>query len=41
MSDTQEIIDEALGCGFILEGKIDLLQCQYEYQYLYIFIKPN
>jgi len=41
MSDTQEIIDEAQGCGFILEGKVDLLQCQYEYQYLYIFIKPN
>jgi SAM-dependent methyltransferase len=41
MSDSQEIIDEAQGCGFILEGKIDLLQCQYEYQYLYIFVKPN
>uniref|UniRef100_A0A6C0IS48 Methyltransferase type 11 domain-containing protein n=1 Tax=viral metagenome TaxID=1070528 RepID=A0A6C0IS48_9ZZZZ len=41
MPDTQQIIDEAQGCGFILEGKIDLLQCQYEYQYLYIFVKPN
>jgi SAM-dependent methyltransferase len=41
MPDSQEIIDEAQGCGFILEGKIDLLQCQYEYQYLYIFVKPN
>jgi SAM-dependent methyltransferase len=41
MSDIQEIVDEAQGCGFILDSKIDLLQCQYEYQYLYIFIKPT
>lgn len=37
----QEIIDEAQGCGFIVEGKIDLLHCQYEYQYLYVLVKPN
>lgn len=41
MPDDQQIIDEAQGCGFILHGKIDLLQCQYEYQYLYILVKPN
>jgi SAM-dependent methyltransferase len=41
MPDIQEIIDEAQGCGFIIEAKADLLQCQYEYQYLYIFVKPN
>jgi hypothetical protein len=41
MSDLEEIVDEAQACGFIVEGKIDLLQCQYEYQYLYIFVKPN
>jgi ubiquinone/menaquinone biosynthesis C-methylase UbiE len=41
MPDAQEIIDEAQGCGFILDSKIDLLKCQYEYQYLYIFVKPN
>jgi SAM-dependent methyltransferase len=41
MQDIQEIVDEAQGCGFIVEAKIDLLQCQYEYQYLYIFVKPN
>ena len=40
MSDFQEIVDEAQSCGFIVEGKADLLQCQYEYQYLYIFVKP-
>jgi SAM-dependent methyltransferase len=41
MPDSQEILDEAQSSGFILEGKIDLLQCQYEYQYLYILVKPN
>lgn len=41
MPDTQEIIDEALSCGFIVESQIDLLQCQYEYQYVYMLIKPN
>ena len=41
MPDVQEIVDGAQASGFIVEGKIDLLQCQYEYQYLYIFIKPN
>ena len=41
MPDIQQIVDEAQGCGFILESKADLLQCQYEYQYLYVFVKPN
>lgn len=41
MPEIQEIVDEAQSCGFILESKIDLLQCQYEYQYLYMFVKPN
>jgi hypothetical protein len=41
MPDAQEIVDLAQGCGFIVESKADLLQCQYEYQYLYVFIKPN
>jgi SAM-dependent methyltransferase len=41
MPDAQEIVDEAQSCGFIVEAKADLLQCQYEYQYLYVFIKPN
>jgi len=40
MPDVQQIVDEALACGFILESKADLLQCQYEYQYLYVFVKP-
>jgi SAM-dependent methyltransferase len=41
MPDATQIVDEAQSCGFIVEGKADLLQCQYEYQYLYVFIKPN
>ena len=40
MPDIQQIVDEAQACGFIVEGKADLLQCQYEYQYLYMFVKP-
>jgi len=41
MNDIQEIVDEAQSCGFIVEAKEDLLKCQYEYQYLYVFVKPN
>ena len=40
MPDVQQIVDEAQACGFIVEAKADLLQCQYEYQYLYVFVKP-
>lgn len=40
MPDVQQIVDEAQSCGFIVEGQADLLQCQYEYQYLYLFVKP-
>jgi SAM-dependent methyltransferase len=40
MPDVQQIVDEAQSCGFIVESKADLLQCQYEYQYLYVFVKP-
>lgn len=41
MPDIDVITDEAQAAGFLVEGKIDLLQCQYEYQYLYIFMKPT
>jgi SAM-dependent methyltransferase len=41
MPDIQQIVDDAQSCGFIVESKADLLQCQYEYQYLYVFVKPN
>lgn len=41
MDDLETIVQEIQSTGFFLEQKIDLLQCQYEYQYLYIFVKPN
>jgi SAM-dependent methyltransferase len=41
MPDIQQITDTAQASGFTIEAKIDLLQCQYEYQYLYVFVKPN
>jgi SAM-dependent methyltransferase len=35
------IVDIAQNSGFIVHGKIDLLKCAYEHQYLYIFMKPG
>jgi DNA gyrase/topoisomerase IV subunit A len=35
------IVNMAQDCGFILHGKIDMVKCAYENQYLYIFIKPS
>ena len=41
MEDTEEILTIAQQCGFILQGKIDMVKCAYEHQYLYIFTKPS
>jgi hypothetical protein len=41
MEDTQDILTIAQQCGFILQGKIDLVNCAYENQYLYILVKPS
>jgi SAM-dependent methyltransferase len=41
MEDSETILTIAQQCGFILQSKIDLLKCAYEYQYLYVFIKPG
>jgi SAM-dependent methyltransferase len=41
MEDTETILTIAQECGFILQSKIDLLKCAYEYQYLYVFVKPG
>lgn len=41
MEPHEDIVKKAQNVGFILEGKVDLLKCAYEYQYLYIFVKPN
>lgn len=40
--DTQKnILSIAKSVGFILEGKFDMIKCQYDYQYLYILKKPE
>ena len=41
MPTQQQIIQLAQDVGFILEGKIDLVPVQYEYQNLYVLYKPN
>ena len=41
METQEEILRQAQDAGFILQGKIDLLQCSYENQYLYILSKPQ
>lgn len=39
--ETQEaILKQAQNVGFILDSKIDLLKVAYEYQYLYVLVKP-
>lgn len=37
----EETIDVAKSEGFVLVSRIDLLQVQYEYQYIYILYKPK
>jgi len=41
MESLDKIIAIAQECGFILHSKIDMVKCAYEYQYLYIFMKPS
>jgi SAM-dependent methyltransferase len=41
MDDTQDILTISQQCGFILQGKIDMVNCAYESQYLYILVKPS
>ena len=41
MEDSQEILTKAADAGFIVQGKIDLVQCAYENQYIYILVKPS
>lgn len=41
MEDTEEILAKASDAGFIIEGKISLVRCAYEHQYLYILTKPS
>jgi len=41
MESETDIITMAQDVGFLIQGKIDLLECAYEYQYLYILTKPQ
>tara|TARA_B100000900_G_C20583540_1_gene718579 strand:- start:1400 stop:2350 length:951 start_codon:yes stop_codon:yes gene_type:complete len=41
MKTQKDILGLAKSLGFILKGKIDLVHCMYEYQYLYVLYKPN
>ena len=39
---TQEtVLTKAKNIGFIMKSKIDLVHCEYEYQYLYVLYKPS
>ena len=40
MEDAPELLARAQNCGFIIKDKIDLLNCGYDNQYLYILLKP-
>jgi len=41
MESQESILRKAQDVGFILESKIDLMQCAYDYQYLYVLVKPQ
>ena len=41
MEDLPAIVNMAQEAGFLLHAKIDMVKCAYEYQYLYVFVKPN
>jgi SAM-dependent methyltransferase len=41
MNTENDILNMAQDAGFILQGKVDLVNCAYEYQYLYILVKPQ
>jgi len=41
MEDLPTIVNMAQDAGFILHAKIDMVKCAYEYQYLYVFLKPS
>jgi SAM-dependent methyltransferase len=41
MPDLDAISNQIQSVGFILLAQIDLVHCQYEYQYLYVYQRPN
>jgi SAM-dependent methyltransferase len=40
MIPENDIITQAQDVGFTVQGKIDLMGCAYEHQYLYVLVKP-
>ena len=41
IEDLPTVINMAQEAGFLVQGKVDLVNCAYEYQYLYILVKPQ
>ena len=41
MESQKDILAKAKKVGFIFHGKSDMVNCMYEYQYLYYLIKPE
>jgi len=41
MDDLPTIVNMAQDAGFLIHAKIDMVKCAYEYQYLYVFVKPS
>jgi predicted transcriptional regulator len=41
MLTQSEILDIAKSVGFIIDSKIDMVDCQYDSQYIYILQKSN
>ena len=41
MEKQKEILKKARDVGFMMKGRIDLVNCAYEYQYLYLLQKPD
>lgn len=41
MNTQKHILSLAKSVGFIMKGKIDMIHCMYEYQYIYILYKPE
>jgi SAM-dependent methyltransferase len=41
METQKHILSLAKSVGFIMKGKIDMIHCMYEYQYIYILYKPK
>lgn len=41
MNSQSDILNLAKNVGFIMQAQLDMVNCQYEYQYLYILYKPE